>query len=263
MHFGTASDNEPELDDLDMMMDESFDEAEGSPCSRLPTNQAPARRNKRAREEDPEAGAGGEAGRKAKRTYVPKYRSAPYALLIALLNQAEGPAGDDGQSRDATKSELLDLAQPLCDAPLARPSTQGSFYTGWSSMASLIQRGYITKKGRPLKFSLTESGIEFAQSLRTALAAEGDGANLDATRTQPGHRQPREPNQPKPAPNGSVHSGSDTFHYVFLAPDGSQVDSKDDAHVVVAKGKLIKFHSKKFSLLKLSDCGVLPFLPLQ
>jgi hypothetical protein len=50
---------------------------------------------------------------KAKRAYVPKPRSGPWALLLALHQARKFSQHNDGS---LSKTELIRLAQPLCDS---------------------------------------------------------------------------------------------------------------------------------------------------
>ncbi|KAL6058967.1 Crossover junction endonuclease mus81, variant 2 [Balamuthia mandrillaris] len=106
------------------------------------------------------------------RKYIPRYRSGAWALLQALI-RAEQEEIVRNYPGYLSKKQLLDLAGPYCDSSFYAESTGfGSgqnFYTAWNSMATLIGKGLVQKKGAPAKYSLTESGRQLAQSL---LAAE-------------------------------------------------------------------------------------------
>ncbi|XP_077557365.1 uncharacterized protein LOC144172570 isoform X2 [Haemaphysalis longicornis] len=49
-----------------------------------------------------------------------------------------------------SKSDLIMAAQPLCDASFTQPLAD-SHYTAWSSVASLIRRGLVSKQGCPAR----------------------------------------------------------------------------------------------------------------
>ncbi|KAL6063821.1 Crossover junction endonuclease mus81, variant 2 [Balamuthia mandrillaris] len=106
------------------------------------------------------------------RKYIPRYRSGAWALLQALI-RAEQEEIVRNYPGYLSKKQLLDLAGPYCDSSFYAESTGlGSgqnFYTAWNSMATLIGKGLVQKKGAPAKYSLTESGRQLAHSL---LAAE-------------------------------------------------------------------------------------------
>ncbi|KAL3212549.1 hypothetical protein MRX96_007962 [Rhipicephalus microplus] len=60
-----------------------------------------------------------------------------------------------------SKSDLIVAAQPLCDASFTQPIPD-TYHTAWSSMATLIKKGLVTKQGCPARFSLTDDGEELA-----------------------------------------------------------------------------------------------------
>ena len=104
--------------------------------------------------------------RKAK-PYVPSLRSGPYALILALSSMPEESL------QSLSKKELIELAQPHCEASFTAPSESGKFYTAWNSMTTLVNKDLVQEKGRPLrKYALTEDGWEVAERIR-AVEAEG------------------------------------------------------------------------------------------
>ena len=92
--------------------------------------------------------------------YVCKYRSGPYALILTLFQESQNPSTIGYMS----KIDLQMEAQPLCDKSFT-VSDAGSYYTAWSSMGTLIKKGYVLKKRSPAQYSITESGSELAQRL--------------------------------------------------------------------------------------------------
>ncbi|KAH7376289.1 crossover junction endonuclease MUS81 [Plectosphaerella cucumerina] len=100
------------------------------------------------------------ATRKAK-PYVPAYRSGAYALVLALATL------DEHGAATLTKAELIELAQEHCDASFTAPSDPTKFYTAWNSMKTLVDKDYVTEKGRPLRrYALTDEGWEVAKRIR-------------------------------------------------------------------------------------------------
>ncbi|KAI1320236.1 hypothetical protein F5Y16DRAFT_86106 [Xylariaceae sp. FL0255] len=94
------------------------------------------------------------------RPYVPALRSGPYALIRALA-QREG-----GSSTGLDKNQLIRAAQPYCDSSFTVPSDPGKFYTAWSSMRTLIDKGLVYERGRPSrKYMLSDEGWEVAQRI--------------------------------------------------------------------------------------------------
>lgn len=97
------------------------------------------------------------------REYVPLYRSGPYALILALY---KNHIKEDSRGF-MHKEELMEAAQPLADKSFTRPDP-GSYYTAWSSMSTLINKGYASKERNPARFIITESGCELAHRLQAA-----------------------------------------------------------------------------------------------
>lgn len=117
------------------------------------------------------AGSGEDPGRPRKqprkvKTYVPALRSGAYALVLALSTKAEDA------SMPMTKAELIELAQPNCDASFTAPSDTTSFYTAWNSMKTLLTKELVYERGRPLrKYALTDEGWEVATRVRKSYTA--------------------------------------------------------------------------------------------
>ena len=60
--------------------------------------------------------------KKAKpKAYVPALRTGPYAIILALSTV------DEGSSIGISKTQLIDLAQPLCDASFTAPPDPSKF----------------------------------------------------------------------------------------------------------------------------------------
>ncbi len=74
------------------------------------------------------------------RPYVPRYGSGPYALLIGLFRARD----EDGQEYFLTKEQLIAYATPLSEKSFTVPDP-GKFYTAWSSMKTLQERGLVVK----------------------------------------------------------------------------------------------------------------------
>lgn len=72
-----------------------------------------------------------------------------------------------------SKKELIELAQPHCEASFSVPSESGKFYTAWNSMTTLVNKDLVQEKGRPLrKYALTEDGLEVARRIKAVKAGE-------------------------------------------------------------------------------------------
>ncbi|KAL8295212.1 hypothetical protein RB600_000948 [Gaeumannomyces tritici] len=126
-------------------------------------------------EGDVEAGPSEPAPKKPRKTkeYVPAYRTGAYALIMALSS-----TNQDAQV-GLPKAELIELAQPHCDASFTTPSDPTKFYTAWNSMKSLLQKELVYERGRPLKrYALTDEGWDVA--LRVKETSEARGGSFGA-----------------------------------------------------------------------------------
>ncbi|KAJ4165606.1 hypothetical protein LMH87_007230 [Akanthomyces muscarius] len=135
-------------------------------------------RLKKQREKEAEGDAPQEGGKTKKKrqpkAYVPTLRSGPYALIIALATLPEDV------STGLTKTELIEIAQPHCDASFSAPSDPTKFYTAWSSMKTLLQKEMVYERGRPLRrYALTDEGWEVAKRIKRAngMQTEESGSN--------------------------------------------------------------------------------------
>jgi ERCC4-type nuclease len=108
------------------------------------------------------------------RQYTPKFKSAAWALLIALYRHYKSKESPD--QPDPTKSELISLSSHLSDTPMLPASTGGGSnsqtrknfsYCGWSCMKStLLEKKLVSKRrGRPQRFFLTDTGLKLARKL--------------------------------------------------------------------------------------------------
>ncbi|KAH9496133.1 Crossover junction endonuclease mus81 [Bulinus truncatus] len=97
------------------------------------------------------------------REYIPSYRSGPYALVLTLYRQTKNPDFKGYMF----KAELAQAAQSLCDKSFTKPDA-GSRYTAWSSVTTLIKKGYLNKISSPAKYSLTDTGVMLGQRLEQA-----------------------------------------------------------------------------------------------
>ncbi|PGH04964.1 hypothetical protein AJ79_06921 [Helicocarpus griseus UAMH5409] len=121
-----------------------------------------------------------QAAKKPKKVkpYVPVLRSGPYGLLLGLAT-----LGEDS-SLGLTKQQLIEVAQPYCDASYSVPPDPSKFYTAWNSMKILVQKDLVYEHGRPSsrRYLLTEEGWEIAKKIKRTLSDEepnglqGEGA---------------------------------------------------------------------------------------
>lgn len=110
-------------------------------------------------EEDPRGERPAKKPRKTK-AYVPAYRSGAYGLIIGLTSLPED------SSMGLTKTQLIEEAQPHCDASYTAPSDPTSYYTAWSSMRTILDKDLVKERGRPSKrYMLTDEGWEVARRI--------------------------------------------------------------------------------------------------
>lgn len=115
---------------------------------------------------DDEAAAPAPKKPRKSKPYVPALRSGAYALVVAL-SSAPG-----GATARLDKSDLIEAAQPYCDASFKAPSEPGKFYTAWSSMKTLLTKDLVYETGRPTKrYALTDEGWEVAKRIQEAAGA--------------------------------------------------------------------------------------------
>ncbi|KAJ6387901.1 hypothetical protein OIU77_026459 [Salix suchowensis] len=131
-------------------------------------------------------------GKKTKvvKRYLPQRNSVSYALLITLYRETVN-------SKDFMhKQELIDAAEVsgLSRAPIVpekvkgKPSQFGNssreWYSGWSCMTTLINKGLVVKSSCPAKYMLTDEGREAAREclIRSRMEDPGDNlANLEGS----------------------------------------------------------------------------------
>lgn len=97
--------------------------------------------------------------------YVPKIRSGAYALIMALgtLDKTRG-------NRSLSKDELVEIAQPWCDASFTvteRTSAGQKWITAWKAMQSLLDKELVCIVGHPIKrYTLTDDGWELVSRMQ-------------------------------------------------------------------------------------------------
>ncbi|KAL9026748.1 MAG: hypothetical protein Q9196_004635 [Gyalolechia fulgens] len=113
--------------------------------------------------------------RKSAKPYVPQLRSGPYAILLALVSI--------GESEQISKQQLVELAQPHCDASFVAPKDTTSFHTAWSSMKTLLQKDLVKEtRGPQRRYSLTDEGWDVAEKMKRV--GNGEGEERDTNRGQ-------------------------------------------------------------------------------
>ncbi|KAI8371855.1 hypothetical protein BD560DRAFT_105757 [Blakeslea trispora] len=130
----------------------------------LPMPEYPLAKKRKTSPNDTEDSSEGNTrprAKKASKPYVPGYRTGGYAIMLALLDfqQVGQPS--------VTKEQICRIAQSHCDVSLTL-ADPGKSYTGFSSIKTLCDKGYVWKNGKPARFQLTETGIALAERLKTA-----------------------------------------------------------------------------------------------
>jgi len=99
--------------------------------------------------------------------YIPSKQSGPYGILIALYIDLNSK----NSKGSMTKQDLQESAQKFTTKSFTIPD-RGSYYTAWSSMATLILKNLVQKSGNPARYALTASGIELAKKLEASRSEE-------------------------------------------------------------------------------------------
>ncbi|KAL9281762.1 putative ERCC4 domain, restriction endonuclease type II [Arabidopsis thaliana] len=149
-----------------------------------------------------EALPGNRAGKKANGTepYRPQRNSAPYALLITLHRESANG------KKFMRKQELMDAADAsgLSHVSIAPEKGKGKagvgtskreWYSGWSCMSKLIEKGLVVKFSNPAKYMLTVEGRNVADDciVRSGLSNSVDILSDDEV--DPAQQAKRTPNQ--------------------------------------------------------------------
>ncbi|KAL2863658.1 crossover junction endonuclease MUS81 [Aspergillus lucknowensis] len=117
-------------------------------------------RSKRTSAEGTTEGQPTKKPRKSK-PYTPALRSGPYALILALGSL------DENSNQSMTKAQLIEQAQPHCDASFTAPSDANKYFTAWNSMKTLLRKELVYTQGHPVKrYSLTEEGWGVAKAIK-------------------------------------------------------------------------------------------------
>jgi crossover junction endonuclease MUS81 len=175
--------------------------------------------------------------------YVPAYRSGAYALVLALANAGEGNTG-------LPKADLIEEAQPHCDASFSAPSDPTKFYTAWNSMKTLLQKEFVYERGRPLKrYALTDEGWEVARRIQDTAVPNASTGNPNPIAATAGPSRPTA----LPAP-----SARPAFSEPFV------VDDDDDDDIVPQPKRSTEFADVVTDSAVMPDEAALPsFTPIR
>lgn len=105
--------------------------------------------------------------------YVPQHRSGSHGILVALYSLTEQtPISEmDVDATGHSKATIMKLAQPFSDSKYApKPMPPGmnrgpsfAYSSAWSSMKTLVNRGYVYRRGNPARFALSQEGWDVAR----------------------------------------------------------------------------------------------------
>jgi crossover junction endonuclease MUS81 len=89
------------------------------------------------------------------KTYIPARGSGGYGVLLALVLAIDQP--ELNTQVFLTKGEIIRTAQKYCESSYEH-SERGSYFTAWSTVKTLVNKGYVYTTGNPHKYCLTEDG---------------------------------------------------------------------------------------------------------
>lgn len=90
-----------------------------------------------------------------KSQWIPKRKSGGWAMLIALCKHQNG----SGLSKD----ELITAATPYCEGSFTSNPAARDFYSAWDGMKTLLNHEFVSCRGRPKIYEITEVGLLIAQ----------------------------------------------------------------------------------------------------
>jgi crossover junction endonuclease MUS81 len=138
-----------------MMLLETKPTASKSKAATAASTQPPVKKARKITSlEDNDAPSITKPKKQKERIYTPAYQSGGYAILVALYKHA-------GTTQHMSKSQITEKAQEYCAKSFLVP-TDASYYTAWSSMATLLKHDLVFKHGNPPRFSLSDTGKEVA-----------------------------------------------------------------------------------------------------
>ncbi|XP_033127929.1 crossover junction endonuclease MUS81-like isoform X2 [Anneissia japonica] len=209
----------------------------------------------------------------APREYVPAYRSGPYALILTLYRDFQ----DASSKGFMKKPELQTKAQDLSEKSMTVADAD-CHYTAWSSMSTLITKGYVTREGNPSRYTITPAGCDLAHKLEVGhdqaktLTREGPSPRLPVdplkaplpslTTLQAPHKNKMIVPEPRPVADALPHGTEepDSFQYTYVDDQGREICSKDSAVVIIDDNigvgflvKCIKSDLAKFNIQHLPD----------
>ncbi|WVQ98892.1 hypothetical protein IAU59_006023 [Kwoniella sp. CBS 9459] len=202
------------------------------------------------------------------KTYIPAQGSGSYGILMSLVLAIDQP--EINTQVFLTKTEVIRGAQEYCDSSYEH-SERGTYFTAWSGMKTLVNKGYVYVTGNPHKYCLTEEGYEVAvavRNLRPEFAHMDKQPFLDtpavgtskATQSialpspsisEHGFREDSiVPSTSKqPSPRKSSNGGrSERFQFWYIDSASTRVDTLDSAMIRLDPAEFINLRKIEFRL---------------
>lgn len=95
------------------------------------------------------------AAPKPPKQYIPQRGSGGYGILLALVLAVDRP--ELTTTVYLTKSEIIRGAKEYSESSYEH-SEKGSYFTAWTGMKTLVNKGLVYVTGSPHKYCLTEDG---------------------------------------------------------------------------------------------------------
>ncbi|KAL6067437.1 Crossover junction endonuclease mus81, variant 2 [Balamuthia mandrillaris] len=145
------------------------------------------------------------------RPYIPRYRSGPYAIMLAMYQALILKKGHQLQLSEPdsmAKNEIIDLARPFTDSPWEREKghchDSRKWYTAWTSMDTVLVLKGLVIKSPDQRYSLSPSGIALAEQLWQ------EGCSLDPSLHPPASSPTSASTAPSPSLSPQSYSSSST-----------------------------------------------------
>jgi hypothetical protein len=131
---------------------------------------------------------------KEPKLFVPQHRTGTHGILVALFTLTpDQPVAESEEEGDMSvsshyhsKATIIHFAQPYSESkyvPKTNPSSShgfgGNFHSAWSAMKTLINRGYVYRRGNPACFGLSHEGWHVSQLCAAREKGLTAGSNVD------------------------------------------------------------------------------------
>ncbi|WVW82918.1 hypothetical protein I302_104932 [Kwoniella bestiolae CBS 10118] len=217
------------------------------------------------------------------KAYIPARGSGSYGILMSLVLAIDNP--QINTQVFLTKSEVIRGAQDYCDSSYDH-SEKGTYFTAWSGMKTLVNKGYVYVTGNPHKYCLTEEGYDVAVTMRNLRpelgfiekhpflhtpAVGGSNTPLIPTRSKPSAaptpiaRMPSDTPSRRTSPEKPpARSKAERFQFWYIDSSGNRVPSLTSASIRLDPTEFTNLRKVEFkfsqrshpfaSQLRLVDC---------